>query len=110
MATKRKPAAPKKSAVKKTTVKKTTAKRKISENEKQTSRWGKTRSSFLLGLHRANDRKLYDYTNKNKKALKDLPKNDAIRLMKAHCDYPEDMKQVKSSMITKTELHKIIND
>lgn len=114
MATKRKTSAPKKSAIKKTTVKKTTKKvakrRTISTNEKQQSRWGKTRSAFLLGIHRANDRRLYEFTNKNKKALKELPKNDAIRLMKSHCDCPEDMRQVKSTMITKTELHKIINE
>ncbi|MCH5179940.1 MAG: hypothetical protein J1F32_01845 [Erysipelotrichales bacterium] len=77
-------------------------------DERLKSRYGSTWSSQELGLARDNNQELYNFVNRNKKALRSMSKNDAIRVMKSHCSY--DLSRVNPNYISKTSLNYIIGN
>lgn len=76
----------------------------VPSDQRMKSRYGSTWSAHELGLARDNDSRLYNFVNKNQKALLSMNKDDAIRVMKQNCSYAYDLSRVKASHISKTAL------
>lgn len=80
----------------------------VPSDQRMKSQYGSTWSAHELGLARDNDSRLYNYVNKNQKALLSMNKDVAIGLMKKICSY--DLSGVKAAHISKSALDYIIRN